>query len=101
MYYIYIIYSDTANLFYVGYTSDPQLRLIEHNNNPHYTFTSKLRPWVMKALFECGLSESDAIITERFIKKQKSRRLIELLCNPVFIPSGKLFQLVRVPHVRD
>jgi putative endonuclease len=101
MYYLYIIYSDAANLFYVGYTSNPQLRLIEHNKNPHNTFTSKHRPWVMKALFESGMSETDAIIIERFIKKQKSRKLIEMLCNPNFIPDGKLTQLVRVPHVRD
>jgi putative endonuclease len=101
MYFIYIIYSETANLYYVGYTSDPQLRLIEHNNNPHNTFTSKHRPWVMKALFESGKSESTAIIIERFIKKQKSRKLIEMLCNPGFIPVGKLAQLVRVPYKRD
>ena len=101
MYYIYVIYSDVANLYYVGYTRDPHLRLIEHNNNPHNTFTSKHRPWVMKALFECSTSESQTIITERFIKKQKSRKLIEMLCNPGFIPVGKLAQLVRVPYKRD
>jgi len=88
-------------MYYVGYTSDPRSRLIEHNTNPHNTFTSKHRPWTMKALFECGWSESHAVIIERFIKKQKSRKLIELLCNPGFIPVGKLAQLVRVPHVRD
>ena len=101
MYYIYIIYSNTADLYYVGYTSDPKLRLCEHNNNPHNTFTSKHRPWVMKALFESGESESATIIIERFIKKQKSRRLIEMLCNAGFIPVWKLAQLVRVPHMRD
>jgi len=101
MYYIYIIYSKTANLYYVGYTSDPQLRLIEHNSNPHNTFTSKHRPWALRALFECYMSESRTIIMERFIKKQKSRKLIEMLCNPGFIPVGKLAQLVRVPYKRD
>jgi putative endonuclease len=101
MYYIYIIYSKSADLYYVGYTKDPQRRLIEHNSNPHNTFTSIHRPWVMKALFECGLSDAQSIAVERLIKKQKSRKLIELLCHPHFIPVGKLAQLVRVPHVRD
>jgi putative endonuclease len=101
MYFIYIIYSESANLYYVGYTNDPNRRLIEHNTNSHNTFTSKHRSWVMLALFECSLSESQAIIIERFIKKQKSRKLIELLCNPRFIPVGKLALLVRVPHVLD
>jgi|SRR5579863_1466177 len=101
MYFIYIIYSYSSNLYYVGYTNNPERRLTEHNTNPRNTFTSKHRPWVMKALFESGISESGAVIIERFIKKQNSRKLIELLCNPGFIPVGKLSQLVRVPHMRD
>ena len=101
MYFIYIIYSESADLYYVGYTSDPQRRLLEHNTKPFNTFTSKHRPWVMKALFECGTSASKGINIERFIKKQKNRRLIEMLCNPDFIPVSELSQLVRVPQVRD
>ncbi len=38
---------------------------------------------------------------ERFIKKQKSRILLEKLIDPNFEPSGFLAQLIRVPHVRD
>ena len=101
MYYIYIIYSESSDLYYVGYTNDPKRRLIEHNTNPRITFTSKHRPWIMKALFECGMSASKAVLIERFIKKQNSRKLIELLINPCFIPVGKLSQLVRVPSERD
>jgi putative endonuclease len=101
MYYIYIIYSDSSNLYYVEYTNDPKRRLIEHNTNPHNSFTSKHRPWVMRALFECAMSESQTKVIERFIKKQKSRKLIELLCSPRFIPDGKLSELVRVPQIRD
>ncbi len=101
MYYLYIIYSESADPCYVGYTNDPHRRLIEHNCKPLNTFTSKYRPWKMKALFECGISQSKALSIERFIKKQKSRKLIDLLCNPNFIPDGKLTQLLRVPHMRD
>lgn len=101
MYFIYIIFSDSTNLYYLGYTNDPNRRLIEHNTNPRNTFTSKHRPWIMKAFFQCGMSESQAIMIERFIKKQKSRRLLELLCDPNYVPTGKLAHLVRVPHMRD
>jgi putative endonuclease len=101
MYFIYIIYSDSSNLYYIGYTNDPNRRLTEHNTNSHNTFTSKHRPWAMRALFECGISESQAIIIERFIKKQKNRKLIELLCNPRFVPFGKLAQLVRAPNLSN
>jgi len=37
---------------------------------------------------------------ERFIKRQKSRRLLEKLISGE-IPDGKLAQLVRVPQLRD
>src|SRR5699024_4599782 len=100
MYYLYILYSATSNLYYVGYSSDPQRRIKEHNNSDHNTFTSKHRPWVLKAVFRCP-SKTIAINTERFVKRQKSRVLLEKLCDPAFEPKGKLSQLVRVPKLRD
>lgn len=57
----------------VGYTKDLLERLHQHNHIGYNTFTSKYRPWVLKAAFECGESESDAVRIERFINKQKSR----------------------------
>ena len=101
MYYIYILYSDVAAKYYVGYTDEPQRRLAEHNTKPFNTYTSKYRPWILKAVFECNEKEAEAIKIERFIKKQKSRKLIEQLIDEKFTPSGYLAQLVRVPWVRD
>jgi len=102
MYYLYILFSEQNDLYYVGYTSNFQQRLIQHNTQEFFnTYTSKYRPWQLAAVFECGLQEKDAIMLERFIKKQKSRKLIELLVNPEFTPVNALAQLVRVPHVRD
>ena len=102
MFYIYILYSSSADKYYVGYTSNPVQRLKEHNEQEAFnTYTSKFRPWQMAALFECGTNEDDPIGLERFIKKQKSRKLLELLCDIEFTPTAVLAQLVRVPHVRD
>jgi putative endonuclease len=101
MYYFYIIYSPAADKFYVGYSDDPHRRLIEHNNKPFITFTSKYRPWVLKAIFECSAIKAEAIRIERFIKQQKSRKLLLQLCKPDFSPAGVLARLVRVPDVRD
>ncbi len=97
-FYIYILHSENAGKFYVGYSQDPWKRLIEHNTVEHLTYTSKYRPWQLKAVFYVGENESEAIKMERFIKKQKSRVLLENLINPKFQPSEKLAQLVRVPH---
>ncbi len=76
-YYLYILYSKASDLYYVGYTSDYVRRLEEHNSLSFGTFTSKHRPWSLEAVFSCGFIEPDAICLERFIKRQKSRKLIE------------------------
>jgi putative endonuclease len=52
------------------------------------------------AVYECGSGRGDALKIERFIKKQKNRRLIELLISGGKF-DGVLAQLVRVPYVRD
>ncbi|GAB1445895.1 MAG: GIY-YIG nuclease family protein [Cyclobacteriaceae bacterium] len=101
MYFIYILYSSNHDKYYVGYSNDPYRRLVEHNTAANLTFTSKYRPWKLAAVFNCGELESDAIRIEKFIKKQKSRKLLEKLCEVNFVPDGRLAQLVRVPHLRD
>jgi putative endonuclease len=100
MFYIYILYSASADKYYIGHTNNPQRRLFEHNNSDHLTFSAKYRPWMMKALFQCGDSRSSALKLERLIKKQKTRSFIEYLIQSDNL-YGDLAQLVRVPHVRD
>ena len=100
MYYLYILYSASANKFYVGYTHNYLRRFNEHNNAEHLTFTSKYRPWTLEAVYQCGETEPEAVKMEKFIKKQKSRKLIEKLIAGIEL-SGILAQLVKVPHVRD
>ena len=101
MYYVYIIYSEGHDKYYVGSSQNPWQRLDEHNTSKFHSYTSNYRPWVLKAVFKAGVTRGEAEIMERFIKKQKSRNLVKQLINPDFKPTGKLKQLVRVPHVRD
>jgi putative endonuclease len=70
MFYIYIIYSESSDLYYVGYSDNPLRRLQEHNTSVVITFTSKHQPWKLKAYFECGKSVAEAMKMERFIKKK-------------------------------
>ena len=101
MYFIYILYSISADKFYIGYSSDPFRRLVEHNTKPFDTFTSKYCSWKMASVFKCSEIKSESMRIERFIKKQKSRKLLKQLCNPSFISTGSLFHLVRVTYVQD
>jgi putative endonuclease len=73
MYYIYILYSSLSDKFYVGYTNDPDWRVIEHNTSPRITYTSKYRLGQISAVFECSTVESGAMRIEKLIKKQKNR----------------------------
>ena len=99
-YYVYILFSDSINKYYVGYSHDPWLRLTYHNSNEKDKYTGKGKPWNLCAVL-LAENKTAAISCERFIKKQKSKVLIEKLCNPEFILEGKLAQLHRVPHLRD
>lgn len=100
-YCIYILFSDQANKYYVGYSKDPWKRFEQHLTNEGNTFTGKFKNWRMMAVFEVGNDESEAMRIERFIKKQKTRRFIELLISPDFVPKDKLALFVRVPLLRD
>ncbi|MGE4539728.1 MAG: GIY-YIG nuclease family protein [Bacteroidales bacterium] len=71
MYYLYIIYSESSDKYYVGISSDPERRLEEHNTSDRKSYTRKHRPWSIVALFECAECLSEAMKIERFIKKQK------------------------------
>ena len=100
MYYIYILYSKSSDLHYIGYTNDYERRLWEHNNSPYNSFTSKHRPWILKAVFEVSNDIGIAMKAERFIKKQKTKSFIEKIC-AMEIVDLPMAQLVRVPQMRD
>ena len=88
MFYIYIIYSESADRYYVGHTNDPERRLIEHNTTDEIKFTTKFRPWILFLYFEVSNIRGEAIKMERFIKKQKSRfflrKLVESKNDPTY-----------------
>ncbi len=98
MFYIYILYSKTADKYYVGHSDDPDRRLIEHNTKPFNTYTSKHRPWELVAKFKAGETRSEAVQCERYIKKQKSRMLIEEIVKNQNNPE-KLAQLIWLPII--
>ena len=93
MYYIYIIYSTSVDKYYIGHSDNPDRRLVEHNTKPVNTYTSKHRPWVLKASFPISKDRGQAISVERYLKKLKSRKITEQLIenqdNPVKIAQSR------------
>ncbi|MBI3138224.1 MAG: GIY-YIG nuclease family protein [Sphingobacteriales bacterium] len=80
-FYLYIIYSVQSDSYYIGYTSNLEKRLSEHNSGIS-DYTAKASDWVVKYT-EVYPSRELAMKREREIKKKKSRKFIEWLINSV------------------
>ena len=101
MFYIYILYSEVLDHYYIGSTNDVARRLNEHNNPRRKTkYTAKSSDWRLVFQISAGETRSEAVLLERYIKKQKSRKFIEDLINTKG-ESLPFAQLVRVPTSRD
>ncbi len=74
-YYVYILYSPSKDKHYIGYSSDPDSRLQEHNLGAT-TSTRHGRPWILVHR-ERYHEKSLAIMREIHLKKMKSRKYIE------------------------
>ncbi len=80
-YYVYIIYSPSRNKYYIGYSQNPEERLMEHNSGAT-TSTRSGKPWALVYKEKC-LDKIAAIRRENKIKKVKSRKYIESLINNI------------------
>jgi putative endonuclease len=83
MHYLYIIYSTSANKFYVGETDNMEKRLLKHNIHSYKdSFTKIAEDWEVVLLFKC-ISKDQAVLLEKFIKRMKSKVFIEkVIANP-------------------
>jgi len=82
MYYTYILQSDQDGTYYIGYTSDLERRISDHNSGLS-RYTSQNTPWRL-VYFEAFESKTLAIKRERFLKKQKSKDFYQrLIAGPV------------------
>ncbi len=80
MYWVYILYSEKIDKYYIGSTSNLQNRVEFHNSAKNKIWSKRGQPWeiVFEHVFE---SKKDALKAEKFIKKQKSRKFIQKLVN--------------------
>jgi len=76
-FYVYILFSEVLNKYYIGSTQDTDIRLEKHLQS-NKGFTSKAKDWVL-VYSEEFKTRTEAIRRERQIKKWKSRIMIEKL----------------------
>ncbi len=75
--YVYILYSEQTDKYYIGQTEDLDRRLIEHNTHAYKdSFTKIAFDWKLKMKLTCQ-SKRQAIKIETHIKKNRSRKYVE------------------------
>jgi putative endonuclease len=79
MHYVYILYSESKDRFYVGETAHLEGRLEQHNTGFYKNASTKVATdWINYLTLECE-DRSQALKVESFIKRQKSRKFIQKL----------------------
>ncbi|MBN2189134.1 MAG: GIY-YIG nuclease family protein [Chitinispirillaceae bacterium] len=80
MFSVYILYSKTADRYYVGHSANVKSRLSHHNASLRFgEYTRKNGPWTLVYEERDFHSRSEAMRREREIKGWKSRKKIEKL----------------------
>jgi putative endonuclease len=94
MYTVYIIYSQTADRYYVGHTSDVVRRLTEHNQTNEIAgkYTRKNGPWELVYREENYFTRADAMQREKEIKNWKSRKKIMQLITIGGAPNSEAYR---------
>jgi putative endonuclease len=78
-FYVYILYSSFKDKFYIGFTSNLEVRLIRHNQKSK-GFTGNTNDWTLVYTETYDL-KSEALAREKQIKSWKSRVKIKELIN--------------------
>lgn len=76
--FVYILYSQSADRFYIGETCDVSERLSQHNSGFYKnSFTKQATDWAVFFTIECH-SRKQAIEIEIFISKSKKIRTLSM-----------------------
>lgn len=75
--YIYLLYSEIRDRYYIGSCADLEVRLSRHNAGAT-TSTKSGRPWKMVYHETCA-DKSEALKREIYLKRMKSRIYLEEL----------------------
>ena len=76
-YFVYILYSEKLDRYYIGSTGNPEDRLRKHNRSKN-GFTSTGKPWKL-VYKEIYATKTNALLREKQLKNWKNRERIESL----------------------
>ncbi|WP_417854203.1 GIY-YIG nuclease family protein [Xanthomarina gelatinilytica] len=79
---VYILQSKQLNRFYIGYSSNIDLRLEFHKYPDTRKFTSNSKDWILYYKIDCT-TKSQALAIEAHIKRMKSKvYIVNLIKHP-------------------
>ena len=78
-YYVYFLQSLKDDSYYIG-TSNNVKRILKQDNDGESKSTAPKKPWVLRRIEKFD-NIKQAYSRERFIKKKKSRKIIEKIIN--------------------
>jgi putative endonuclease len=81
MYKVYILYSVSYDSFYIGFTTDIEIRLSQHNSGLTKSTKGK-RPWKVIYIEEYA-ALIEAVRRERFLKNQKNKQFYKKLAGMI------------------
>ena len=86
---VYIIYSASHNIYYIGQTNNLDDRLVRHNSNRN-KFTKYKGPWELTASIKVN-SRAEAVKLESKLKRMKNPKKAIAYINKLVqsIPTGK------------
>ena len=75
LFYVYVLSSEKNNSWYIGYTSDLEKILSEHNSGKTIT-TNRKKPWKL-IYYEVSFEKEDALAREKYLKSGMGRRYLK------------------------
>jgi len=80
MFYTYILFSSSLNTYYIGFSSNPEKRLLEKHNKKKVRSTKRGIPYILMAKKRFR-TRHEALKEELRLKKAKNRKYLEwLIC---------------------
>ncbi|MEK7144471.1 MAG: GIY-YIG nuclease family protein [Patescibacteria group bacterium] len=84
MFYVYVLYSEKADKFYIGYSADLKRRMMEHTSST--TLSDRTIKNLKLVYYEACLSKQDAQLREKQLKtgfgRQYLRKRLEHTISP-------------------
>jgi putative endonuclease len=77
MYFVYILYSQIGNRYYIGQTNNIEDRFFRHNNG-YEKSTAPYKPWKLVLMLEKE-TRSEALILEKKIKNLNTKDLLKFI----------------------